>query len=420
MLQRIENIDLIRGFAVLGLPIMNIIVFAMPWAAYLNPTSYGNDQFLSHFLFNFFHLFADQKFMGLFSLLFGASMLMLIEKAEVTGRRPWLVHYSRTFWLLVIGFLHVWFLWEGDVLMIYALIGLALYPMRYLPNGVLIAFGGVALLVASFAMSFEDYSVEAMGPEARDQLESIYSPNQAHIDHYRATYLGSYQELMAETRGENDELRYSKEERSARNNAQTPFIVAGFARAFGMMCLGMVLYRLGVVQGRRSRAFYKRMIVWGFGLGLPIIACGLIWNYANHWALESYFLLGTTFNVIGSVGVIAAYIGLLTLWQRGAEDERAGGERGLADKLRTGLQNVGKMALTNYLMQSLICATIFYGWGLGLYGSVTRLQMLPIIVGIWLFQLWFSSLWLKYFIQGPMEWLWRVLTYFRAGRLRRA
>jgi uncharacterized protein len=130
MQQRIEGIDLLRGFALLGLPTMNMVVFSMPSSAYINPTSFTELSFLNDFLFSFFHLFSDQKFMGLFALLFGASILLLTNKSKGSGKRPSFIHYSRMFWLFVFGILHSLYLWDGDVLALYAILGCLLYPLK--------------------------------------------------------------------------------------------------------------------------------------------------------------------------------------------------------------------------------------------------------------------------------------------------
>jgi uncharacterized protein len=144
-------------------------------------------------------------------------------------------------------------------------------------------------------------------------------------------------------------------------------------------------------------------------LGTTITAAGLVYNYSNAWNMDTYFRFGMTFKEVGSTFMVIGYMSLIVLAH----------QRGMISRLASWISPVGQMALTNYLMQSVICALIFYGYGLGLYGSVSRLELLPIIVGIWVFQIGFAGFWLSLFKQGPIEWIWRNLTYMRIQSIRK-
>jgi len=392
---RIEAIDLLRGFAILGLPTMNMIAFSMPMSAYMNPTSFGQDDYLNHFLFSFFHLFSDQKFMGLFSLLFGASTLLLATKTSTDSKSPLFIHYSRMFWLFVIGLLHSVYLWEGDILALYALLGCLIYPLKDLSIKWLFFMASIAMGGAVLS-SIVDVSTPLMGENEILAINVAYQPSTIDIQQAIGLYQGDYQQiqrmLLNHVIGEHQP-----------NRLIDSYVLVGLLRAFSMMCLGMALFKLRLLQGAYSRDFYLRLCVTLFIIAMPVIGFGLFYNYSQQWSLASFARYGSMANVLGSVPMVVAYIALLNLFLMSDK----------AKLLKFSVQQVGKMALTNYLMQSLICALVFYGYGLGWYGELSRLQLLPIIFVLWIVQLILSTWWLKYFKQGPVEWGWRMLTYQR-------
>ena len=153
--ERIVSLDVLRGFAILGILIMNIQSFSMIGAAYLNPTAYGNLTGLNRVVWTLGHLFADMKFISIFSMLFGAGVVLFATRLESRGQRPGPVHYRRTFWLLVIGLAHGFLLWYGDILAIYALIGFIVYlfwrrsPLALLITGVAVMCVGTLLYVGA-------------------------------------------------------------------------------------------------------------------------------------------------------------------------------------------------------------------------------------------------------------------------------
>jgi uncharacterized protein len=390
---RLENIDLIRGIALLGLPFMNIINFAMPMSAYWNPTSYGNDDFLNHPLYIFFHLFADQKFMGLFSLLFGAGIILFAEKLQASGRKAGLIHYSRQFWLLVIGCLHAFFLWEGDILIIYAVIGMLLYPLKNLKAKWLMVMSLLMLLLAAYMSSMMINNAN-INDDNWQELTILYSPSLDQIEELKSSYLGSYSDVLSQIRGEN---------MNGDGSVIFKFMFGVIIKVVAMMLLGMSLFKAGILTNNFSKQLYKGLIICCGSVGLLITTWGLYWNYSNQWSMEAFFSQGYWPNIIGAAATTIAYAALIILWFNSSS----------LNWLKQKIQAVGRMALTNYLTQSIICAFIFYGYGLGWYGSFSRLELLPIIIGIGIFQVIFSSFWLTYFKQGPFEWIWRILSYLK-------
>ncbi|MFT6268762.1 MAG: hypothetical protein ACJAVV_001577 [Alphaproteobacteria bacterium] len=398
--ERLQNIDILRGIALLGLPTMNMVVFAMPFAAYLNPSAMPNASWLDHTVFSVFYIFADQKFMGLFTLLFGASLVLLSDKITAKGKKPAVTHYIKTFWLLVFGFLHAWFLWEGDVLMLYAVAALLLYPLKKLALPILLTISVLLLSTSIYFTHHNDISKQTLGIEVRQEFEAIYSPSKTQIKEQSTRLLGDYESAMSSTR---EQFSTDSETNTAAEIALEQLAISGLLKVFGMMCLGIVLYRLGIIQGQKSDMFYKRLACWGIAFGSVLTCANLAWNYVQHWQIDSYFRYGMIFKDIGAVFITLGYVGLINLL--------INQKRYLVVKAKIGF--VGQMALTNYIMQSLICGLIFYGYGLGWHGSLSRIELLPIVAGIWMFQIGLSYVWLTYFTQGPLEWIWRCLTYFK-------
>jgi len=176
------------------------------------------------------------------------------------------------------------------------------------------------------------------------------------------------------------------------------------------MLIGMSVFKLGVLSGMKSDRFY--LVVGSIVLvtGLMLVLTGVHFHQANHWSLEYSFLLGSQFNYWGSVLIGLAYVCLVCLACK----------RQWLVKFQESLAAVGQMALTNYLMQTIICTTIFYGHGLGWYGYLDRPQLIVIVVVIWCIQLVCSRIWLSHFRFGPFEWFWRSLSYWRIQPLIKA
>ena len=179
-------------------------------------------------------------------------------------------------------------------------------------------------------------------------------------------------------------------------------------RTGGLMLVGMALYRLGVFSATRSRAFYGGMVAVGGLVGLPLVAYGIHQNFAAGWDARYAFFLGSQWNYWGSVLVSGMWVGLVMLVCRSKTWQ----------PLTQPLVAVGRMAFTNYILQTVICTFIFYGHGLGLYGTVSRVQQIAIVFAVWVLQLVVSPLWLRSFQFGPLEWLWRSLTYHQLAPLR--
>ena len=395
--ERIVAIDVLRGFALLGILIMNIQGFSMPIAAYLNPTAYGDLSGANRWVWILSHVFADQKFMTIFSLLFGAGIILMSGRLEERGQRVWGAHYRRAFWLLTFGLAHAYLLSSGDILVTYAVCGLWVYWLRKLRPGWQMVLGVLLLAIPSLLLLGTGLTMQFMPPEILHDLQADWKPIAAAIETEVAAYRGNWLDQM--------EARVP-----ASVDFQTVVLLLWTNwRAGGLMLMGMALYRWGVLSGRRSRSFYIGMAALGLAIGLPVVSWGVIQNFAHNWTMEfSRFGLGAQANYWGSLFVSAGYIGLLMLFARARALPR----------LQDALAAVGRTALTNYLLQTILATAIFYGHGLGLFGSVERVGQIGIVAAIWVVQLVVSPLWLRYYRFGPFEWLWRSLTYWRPQTMR--
>ena len=169
------------------------------------------------------------------------------------------------------------------------------------------------------------------------------------------------------------------------------------------MLVGMALYKWGVLSAERSYKFYVNSFIISWLIGLPIVIYGIVLNYQHQWSLEYSMFSGSQFNYWGSLLVSFGWISLVMLVVKSKK------LMWIKDRLAA----IGQMALTNYLMQSIICVFIFYGIGFGLIGQVERIWQIIIVFAVWILQIFWSRPWLNHFLFGPAEWIWRSLTYFR-------
>jgi uncharacterized protein len=394
--ERIQSLDILRGFAVLGILIMNIQSYSMIEAAYLNPTAYGDLTGLNKWVWILSHIFSDQKFMTIFSILFGAGVLLMAQRRESKGYRAAGVHYRRTLWLFVIGAIHAYLLWHGDILVVYALCSLLVFLFRRLSPKKLLVIGLILISVSSLIYLLIGFSISAWPPEAYEQSSQYWMPNEETIEHEISAYRSGWQQQMTH--------------RVPSSIAFHTFIFLIWSgwRAGGLMILGMALFKWGVLTAERSNRFYRLLAVVGFCIGLPVVILGVVRNFAAGWSFDFSMFKGWQFNYWGSIFVSLAYISIIMLISKSAK----------WNKFTSPFAAVGRMALTNYLMQTLILTLIFYGHGLGLFGKVERKEQILFIVGLWIFQLIVSPLWLRYFKFGPAEWLWRSLTYWKIQPMR--
>lgn len=383
----------------MGILIMNIQSFAMPSSAYVNPTSYerlaGNDLYV--WLAS--HVFADQKFMAIFSMLFGASLIMISQKARREQMRSTDLQYRRFIFLGIIGILHAYLLWAGDILLLYAICGLLMFIFRSKKSATQIRAGIIFLAIGSAISLLIGYSVPLWEPgEYEATVAEIWSPDaraQAEeIDYYTSSW----------------ERQILKRAPQAFELQTSVFVFENFWRIAGCMLIGMAFYKRRVFKAKQSSRYYLKMIVYGLGIGLPLVIGGTVLLFHYDWEFRLSFFYISQLNYWGSILMAIGYIGFVMILCKTSTQSF----------LAKRLADVGRMALSNYLMQSIICTYIFYGHGLGLFGDIDRSLQAVMVLGIWAFQITFSSIWLNYFQFGPFEWLWRSLTYGKAQPMAKA
>lgn len=389
-LERISSLDTLRGFALLGILAMNIWSFGMPVAVYFNPTTFGDLTGANWWAWLLSHVLADQKFMTLFSMLFGAGIVLMTTRVAERGESPARLHYRRMMWLLLFGLVHAYLVWYGDILVLYALCGMFVYPCRKLSPRTLVILGLLVISVSSLISLAGGLSMPYWPESEVRKLEAEHwRPPQEKIEQELAAYRGRWLDQMPHR------VNFTLEFHS--------FVIWiwGVWRAGGLMLVGMALYKWGVFGAARSRAFYATCIAAGALLGIPLILYGVHRNIAAGWSVRYSFFLGAQWNYWGSLLVSGAWLGVILLLCK----------TGALAWLTSRLNAVGRMAFTNYLLHTIICTTIFYGHGFGLFGSVPRAGLILVVFGVWMFQLIVSPLWLCHFPFGPFEWVWRSLTY---------
>ena len=390
---RLVSMDVLRGFVLLGIFVMNIQSFAMPMSAYINPTSYGDLTGANWWVWAVSHVFFDQKFMTIFSLLFGAGVMLMTGRA---GDEAWRLHRRRMGWLVLFGLLHAHLLWYGDILYTYGMCGLLAYLFLHKSPRALIVTGSIFILVGMLL----PVAVGAVMPaeEFAKVRDEVWQPTPDVTAKELSAYRGGMIDQASHRSPESldFELFY--------------FILFAFWKVFGLMLVGMALLKLDVFTARRPVSFYAKFAVVNLAIGLPLVIYGMWQHFAHGWSVEYSMFLGGSFNYVGSTFMSLGYSGLFMAIVRA----------GAVQALTARLAAVGRMAFSNYILQTLIATTIFYGHGFGLFGSVERTGQAAIVLAVWAVQLIASPIWLRHYQFGPLEWVWRSLTYGERQPMKRS
>jgi len=397
--ERIVSIDVLRGFALLGILPMNIQYFSMISAAYGNPTAYGDLHGANYWVWLLCHVLADQKFMTIFSMLFGAGILLMTSRIEATGKPSAALHYRRMGWLILFGLAHAYLLWSGDILVAYGMCGLLVYLCRKLRPRTLLVLGLLTIAVASGSLaSYGAWSRHWSPAQLQIAREQLWMPTASQTANEIRAYRGTWTAQMKFRVPDSVQM-------------ETIFFVAfTFWRVTGLMLAGMALLKLGVFSAKQPASLYWTMIAIALCYGIPLTLYGTHRDSAAGWDFRYSFFYGTQFNYWASLLVSLGWVGAVMLASRATAL--------LPFTVR--LAAVGRMAFTNYIMHTIICTTLFYGHGFGLFGKIERLWQFAIVLAIWALQLVVSPIWLKHFFFGPLEWSWRCLTYLQWEPLRRS
>ena len=417
---RISSVDLIRGVAVLGILVINIVGLGLPDPSYFDPSAYGGSTGWNLRAFFINSIFFEGAMRGLFSLLFGAGIILFMQIKEEAGAGLELAEtwYRRLILLILFGMVHSYLLvWPGDILFSYGMIGLLLFPFRnsrprnliLLASGILIVGMVMNIGEAKTAKRQQKNYFEAL--EMFDKGESV--PHSVLMDYYgwieryavmkptvdklenrvgnmQSGYFSAVKEMSKDSYFFESEYHYRHH----------------YFDVLSMMLLGMALLRLRILQAERSLRFYALLMLLGYGVGIPIN----IWETKTYiesgFDLITYYELLRTYD-LGRIPIMLGHVGLIMLFFRS----------GIFKVLQRSLMAVGRMALSNYLLQTVIANIIFVGFAQ--YGQLQRYELYYIVLAIWVFQVVSSTIWLKYFSFGPFEWLWRSLTYRKFQPFRR-
>lgn len=417
--ERIKTVDMVRGVAILGILLMNIPGFGIHNSAFVDVLQKpwaDADHKTAAVIFTFF----EGTMRGLFSMLFGAGMLLFVmNKQESPGGATVTEYYFRRLvWLVGFGLLHAFvFQWTGEILFYYGLMGMILFPFRNASPKWLWALGLLAMLVNSYKGSngYEEqrqvrlnYNAallaqkekKALTPEQEEalgawpQVEKNFKPDSNRVNDYVAQMRGSYGDVFAA-------------QLPASTGGEVNYTYHGLWDILCMMFIGMALLKMGFFSNRWSGSGYALTLLVGYGVGIPLgyqyfhgfeLLVKDIGKYLDNYTVQHQQLYD-----IRRVLLCMGHVSLIMLLYRS----------GLLNWLMRALANVGQMAFTNYFMQTVFCTFFFFGYGLGYYNKLRFHQLYYVVFAIWIFQLIISPIWLRYFKFGPFEWLWRSLTYWK-------
>ncbi|MEA1786150.1 DUF418 domain-containing protein [Arenibacter sp. GZD96] len=408
---RINALDVIRGIALLGILLMNINGMGLPYS-YEDPSVLGHTEGLNYAVWFANELFFEGTMRGLFTILFGAGVILLTSRLidKGAGISTADVYYRRIVWLLLFGLVNTWvFLWDGDILYAYGLFGFFLFPFRNLPVKSLLIIAAVLICIGT-AWDISDYHKnKTLKTEAEQAL--ALKESGAELDKKAEGAIAEWekistkktleeiQEHIAGMQGNYFEVQQEKA-------PEIQWMQTWFQYRYGawdilsFMFLGMAFYKLRILHSEKSVKFYVILALIGYAVGLSVNYYEVNLITSNNFDTLHIYQAKQTYN-IGRLFITLGHIGFFMLFIKS----------GVLGFLQRGLAAVGRMALSNYLMHSIITSIVFLGFGFGLYGQLERYELYYVVFSIWIFQLIVSPIWLKYFLFGPFEWLWRSLTY---------
>ena len=374
---RISNLDFIRGIALLGILVINVISFGLPITAIFNHSTYGAENLFDWIVIVISSVFFEYKMMGLFSMLFGVGLMIFLDNAEQKVKRPKLLSFWRNFLLLLFGIVHL-SIWEGDILITYALCAffIILFP-QIKNNKITIFFIGLLVLLDLFLINYVDSLYDASGNLILEEAWIVAASEGGSLN------LGKFWFPEASEWG---------------NIIGLLFVLDAGNRAMTLMIVGILLYKLNIIQGNRDLDFYKKLMFYGFGIGLPFsiysIYLRISSEYSSTVAITS--MLWLTLSVIP---MVLGYVGLLTILNKKLSAS-------IAERFRA----CGKMAFTNYITQTLL--GVFVLGGLFGINTFSRSQLAIYVFAVWSLQIYWSKPIVENFRFGPLEWLLRKLTYY--------
>ena len=411
--ERISAMDTLRGVAVLGILLMNILGFAYPFVASFDPRAAGGVTGANLWIWAANTTLFEGKMRAIFSMLFGAGMLVLTSRLEQRGLGAQAadVYYRRLLWLLVFGLIHAYFIWWGDILFFYSVLGLFLFPFRRLPARVLVTAGVVLLLIGAgrgLLGALDVRAVKAAAHAADTAAAAGQTLTDAQKDAQKA-----WAERVKQSAADPEALKRETDAylggyiSGLRQRAG--FLATGHPKWLyhffifdigGMMLVGIGLLKMNVFTARLSFRHYALLALFGYGVGVPLASLA-VWDDVTSGFDPVTVALGSVVHAVARLPVALGHVAIVMMICKA----------GILRWITMPLSAVGQTAFSGYILTSIICTTIFYGYGFGQFGRLDRYQLYMIVVGVWLVLLIVSPLWLKRFRFGPLEWLWRSLTY---------
>ena len=372
---RISNLDFIRGFALLGILVLNVIAFGLPLTATTNPSTYGIDNILDWIVLVVSSVFFEYKMMGLFSMLFGVGIMIFLENAKKKTSKPKTLAIWRNFLLLCFGLLH-YSIWIGDVLAPYAICAFLLIIFPDVKKPILILSVIIFLIIAFIVIT--------------NYFSSLYDSNGNLVSQEEWVLLAS----------EGGELSYGSiwfpDSEAPGNIIGMWWFIGAFFRAITLMLFGIFLYKLKIIQGNKEISFYKKISIYGFSIGLPLSIYSIYLLVSSGYD-PSVLFISNIFNTLSVIPMVLGYIGVLTILNLKLKDS-------ITDRLRA----CGRLAFSNYIVQTIFGVFILGAFGLDTF---SRAQLMIFVFMVWVIQIAWSKPILDRFNYGPLEWLWRKLTY---------
>jgi len=426
---RIKTIDMIRGFALLGILLMNIPGFGINWDSWYN-IMHGPHNTKDYYTMTVISSFFEGTMRGLFSMLFGAGMILFTQNKHELPDGPSVAeyYYRRLLWLVVFGMFNAFILlWFGDILYFYGMCGMILFVFRKTSPKWLIALAIVCMCITMF----KNQQGWNEGREQRkDYLEAVQAKKDSvKLKPEQQGAIAAWENIESRRAQGPDTFWVNRNLRNMRSDYATvftywvPMNVDGetnglyqqwFWDGLTMMFVGMALLGLGFLSNKLSTSTYVMWLLIGYGIGIPIgylaYKQGQLLSVENFtYYVDRYRMTPDLLYDIRRGFISVGHASLLILIYRSK----------IVPWLMKALANVGQMAFTNYLMQSIICSWFFYGYGFGFYNKLQFHELYYFVFGVWVFQLIVSSIWLKYFRFGPFEWVWRSLTYWKKQPMKR-
>ncbi len=416
---RIIILDALRGIAILGILLMNIPGFALPDPAYNDPSILKEIGTVNYKVWYFIDWFMEGSQRALFSMLFGAGIILFISRKEknMGGMNPADYFFRRQIWLLIFGLFNAFvLLWFWDILFHYACVGMIMFAFRRLSPKALIIGAVICLFLQTARENVDAYRDRQM--ISRGEMVAKIDTTVTKLTEKQKEELGEFIGFKEKVSQEGKIKKMEKSLKAVRGNysdfytyqSNRSFYVEVYYIYYGIwdilifMLLGMAFFKNGILTGDASTKIYWGLFIGGLGIGLTLSYFRLqplidfkfnILDYTKNGYFE-FYQLSRVFRALGILGLI------MVLYKSG-----------MVKWLFNMFRPVGQMAFTNYLMQSFLGGLIFYGIGFGLFGKLQRYEIYYVVAAIYVFQIIFSHIWMRFFLFGPTEWLWRSLTYWK-------